>query len=121
MPSAVQQDIVLGPFRLDRLGRGLTRDGAPTPLGGRALDVLIILAAAAGETVAKDTLLDQVWPGLTVEENNLHVQISTLRRVLGDGWIVTVPGRGYRLLVPATGPPVTDEEDKATATRVGRK
>ena len=113
MPPPVQQDIVLGPFRLDRLGRSLTRDGAPVPVGGRALDVLAILAAAAGETIGKDTLLDQVWPGLTVEENNLHVQISTLRRLLGDGWIVTVPGRGYRLIVPATGPPVTDARDEA--------
>ena len=51
----------------------------------------LILADGIGETVGKGTILDQVWPGLTVEENNLHVQISTLRRVLGDGWIVTVP------------------------------
>jgi adenylate cyclase len=109
----VQQDIVLGPFMLDRLGRRLIRDGVPVPLGGRALDVLAILAEAVGETIGKDSILNRVWPSLTVEENNLHVQISTLRRVLGDGWIVTVPGRGYRLLVPATGPPVTDEEDKA--------
>lgn len=113
MPSSVQQDIVLGPFMLDRLGRRLIRDGVPVPLGGRALDVLAILAEAVGETIGKDSILNRVWPSLTVEENNLHVQISTLRRVLGDGWIVTVPGRGYRLLVPATGPPVTDEEDKA--------
>jgi adenylate cyclase len=112
----VQQDIALGPFRLDRLGRSLTRDGAPVPVGGRALDVLAILAAAAGETVGKDTLLDQVWPGLTVEENNLHVQISTLRRLLGDGWIVTVPGRGYRLIVPATGPPATEARDETQLT-----
>jgi adenylate cyclase len=113
VPHPVQQDIVLGPFRLDMLGRSLTRDGAPVPVGGRALDVLAILAAAAGETIGKDTLIDQVWPGLTVEENNLHVQISTLRRLLGDGWIVTVPGRGYRLIVPATGAPVTDAGDEA--------
>ena len=114
MPPPVQQDIVLGPFRLDRLGRSLTRDGAPVPVGGRALDVLAILAAAAGETISKDMLLDQVWPGLAVEENNLHVQISTLRRLLGDGWIVTVPSRGYRLIVPATDPPVTDEKGEAS-------
>jgi TolB-like protein len=69
-------------------------------LGGRALDVLAALTAAAGETVSKNALLDRVWPGLTVEENNLQVQISALRRVLGEGWIVTVPGRGYRLVMP---------------------
>jgi adenylate cyclase len=114
----VQQDIVLGPFRLDMAARVLTRDGAPVSLGGRALDVLIVLAAAVGETTGKDTIIDQVWPGLTVEENNLHVQISTLRRVLGEGRIITVPGRGYRLLPPATGVPVTDESDSARSPPV---
>ena len=119
MPSPVQQDIVLGPFRLDSLGRCLTRDGASVPLGGRALDVLAVLADGVGETVGKGTILDRVWPGLTVEENNLHVQISTLRRVLGDDWIVTVPGRGYRLLVPATGRPSTSETRQGIVAPVG--
>ena len=100
MPAGGQNDMNIGPFRLDPRGRSLTRDGVPIALGGRALDVLAVLAQAAGETVSKDDLLDRVWPGLTVEENNLQVQISTLRKALGDGWIVTVPGRGYRLVVP---------------------
>jgi len=65
--------------------------------------VLAVLAAAAGEPVAKDVLLEKVWPGLTVEENNLQVQISNLRKVLGDGWVVNLPGRGYRLAVVAAG------------------
>jgi DNA-binding winged helix-turn-helix (wHTH) protein len=63
----------------------------------------LALAAAAGETVGKTALLDHVWPGLTVEENNLQVHISALRKTLGEGWIITVPGRGYRLTVPAAG------------------
>ncbi|HME20938.1 MAG TPA: winged helix-turn-helix domain-containing tetratricopeptide repeat protein [Acetobacteraceae bacterium] len=89
-----------GPFRLDGHRRSLTRGGAPISVGGRALDVLVVLVAAAGETVGKAALLDQVWPDQTVEENNLHVHISALRKVLGEGWIITVPGRGYRLGVP---------------------
>jgi predicted ATPase/class 3 adenylate cyclase len=72
-------------------------------LGDRAFEVLRVLASANGAVVSKDELLDQVWAGVTVEENNLQVQISTLRKALdpegaGESWIVTVPGRGYRLL-----------------------
>ena len=99
MQATGQQDIAFGPFRLDCGRRSLTRDGVPVSVGGRAFDVLMALASAAGETVGKDALLDQVWPGLTVEENNLQVQISALRKTLGEGRIVTVPGRGYRLVV----------------------
>lgn len=53
------------------------------------------------EAVGKDALLEQVWSGLTVEENNLQVQISGLHKTLGEGWITTVPGRGYRLAAPS--------------------
>ena len=103
MPPTSQQDFEFGPFRLNPRTRSLTRDNGPVSMGGRALDVLAVLASAAGETVGKDALLNQVWPGLTVQENNLQVQISALRKALGEGWIVTVPGRGYRLAVPSKG------------------
>jgi adenylate cyclase len=103
MPSDGTQPVAFGPFRLDQQGHSLTRAGAEVALGRRAFDVLCVLAAAGGEPVSKDALLDQVWPGLTVEENNLQVQISALRKVLGDGMIVTIPGRGYRLTMAVPG------------------
>ena len=106
----MRQAIAFGPFRLDRDARRLTRDGAELALGGRAFDVLAALAATPGETVSKDTLLTTVWPNLIVEENNLQVHILALRKLLGEGWIVTVPGRGYRLLAaPPARPPTLPE------------
>ena len=97
-------------FLLNRLRRSLTRDGVPIPITGRAFDVLDALAAAAGETLSKTALLDRVWSGRIVEENNLQVHISALRKALSDEWIITVPGRGYRLLLPTadTKPPRQD-------------
>jgi len=99
VPPTGQREITIGPFKLDRRSRTLVRGGdKPLVLGGRALDVLVILAESEGETVLKSELLERAWADVTVEENNLQVQISVLRRAMGDGWIVTVPGVGYRLM-----------------------
>jgi adenylate cyclase len=101
-----RRDIVFGPFLLNRHRRSLSRDGVAVPLRGRAFDVLAALATSSGQTLNKDALLGSVWPGRAVEENNLQVHISALRKLLGDEWIVTVPGCGYRLL-SATSPDET--------------
>jgi TolB-like protein/Tfp pilus assembly protein PilF len=95
--------IEFGQFSLQLRPPGLFRHGEPVKLGSRALDILCVLATARGDIVSKDQLLDRVWPGLVVEENNLAVHISALRRELADGMngqslLVTVPGRGYRLI-----------------------
>ena len=81
--------------------RQLLVEGRPTPLGARAFDVLLALIDNRDRVVTKDELLDKVWPGLVVEENNLQVQVSTLRKILGAQAVATIPGRGYRFtLVP---------------------
>jgi TolB-like protein len=97
------QQIHFGRFRLDLTGGGLSRAGAPVALGSRALEILCVLAAANGNVVSKDDIMARVWPGRIVEENNLQAQISALRKALDDGadgkdHVVTVPGRGYRLI-----------------------
>jgi predicted ATPase/DNA-binding winged helix-turn-helix (wHTH) protein len=101
-----------GAFELQSEQRRLLVDGRPAALGPRAFDVLLALVERAGQLVTKDELLALVWPNLVVEENNLQVQVSTLRKVLGAGAIATVAGRGYRLtleIAPASessSPPV---------------
>lgn len=94
-------------FELRPIERLLLAQGQPVALGSRAFDVLRVLVDKAGELVRKDELLDQVWPGLVVEENNLQVQISALRRALGVKAIATIPGQGYRFALPVERAPVT--------------
>jgi TolB-like protein len=97
--------IEFGPFVFDRDRLSVTRDGERISLGGRGAALLDALLKAEGALVGKDKLFDSVWPGTTVEESNLTVQVALLRKALGtrsDGqeWIVTVPRVGYRLVVP---------------------
>ncbi len=103
--------------------RALLVHDAPVPLGGRAFDLLVALIERAGRLVTKAELLDAVWGRVIVEEGNLHVHVSALRKLLGAELITTIPGRGYRF-APAVGaagaapgatPPRTDAGDRASA------
>src|SRR5262249_2482477 len=101
----VEGEISFGRFRLDLARRELRRDNTPVRLGSRAFDILCVLASAGGKVVTKDELMERVWAGVIVEEHNIQVHISALRRAFeedgdGESWIVTVPGRGYRFLLP---------------------
>ena len=96
------EEISFGRFRLDLGRRELRRDGEPLRLHPRPLGILCALAEAKGKIVSKDELMTRLWSGRIVEEGNLHVHVSGLRKVLDDrgeghSYIITVPGRGYRL------------------------
>src|SRR5687768_6076356 len=93
-----------GPFRLVP-GEGLYCNREPVSLTPKALETLRVLVERHGRLVTKDDLLQEVWPDVVVEENNLAQHISMLRRTLaqagGDGrFIDTVPKRGYRFVAP---------------------
>ena len=77
--------------------RVLLVNDVPVQIGSRAFELLLALVARRGTMVTKGELLDAAWPGLVVEENNVSVQITALRKVLGARTIVTVAGRGYQL------------------------
>jgi DNA-binding winged helix-turn-helix (wHTH) protein/TolB-like protein/Tfp pilus assembly protein PilF len=104
--------VAFGPFRLDVEQRRLSRAGVPVALSSRAFDILATLVEHRDRVVSKDEIMTRVWRGIVVEENNLAVQISALRRALGDGTggepiILTVPGQGYRFVgrLQAEAPP----------------
>src|ERR1700719_281117 len=98
------------PFRLDRRGLFRREEGGgfvPLNLGSRAADILRILVDRAGELVSKEEIIATVWPGTVVEDSNLTVQISALRRFLDErpaerSYIQTAPGRGYRFVATVT-------------------
>src|SRR4051794_38958558 len=99
--------ISFGPFRLLAARRLLLEGDKPVRLGSRAFDILAALVERAGEVVGKAELIARAWPGTFVEESNLKIQVSALRRALGDGqgghrYIVTVPGRGYNFVAPVS-------------------
>jgi adenylate cyclase len=97
-------------FCLDRFGLSRPNPAGVAesiPLGSRALSLLLLLTKRRGEILSKKEIMDVVWPETAVEESNLTVQISALRRVLDHNrahgsCIQTIPGRGYRLVVQAT-------------------
>jgi predicted ATPase/DNA-binding winged helix-turn-helix (wHTH) protein len=91
---------VFGPCTVLRAQRQVLFDGQPARLGARAFDLLLALIDARHRVVSKQELLDTVWRGLVVEENNLPVHISALRKLFGASAIATVPGRGYRFTAP---------------------
>ena len=108
--DGIVDGISLGRFRLDLSRRELLRDGQPVRLHRRALGILCALAEAKGEIVSKDELLARLWPDRIVEEGNLHVHVSALRKALdehdgGHNLVATVPGRGYRLANQTSSPP----------------
>src|SRR3984893_8722830 len=92
--------IEFGRFRVLLRRRRLLADGVAVELGTRAFDLLLVLLKADGALVTKEELLNRVWPGIVVSEENLKVQMSALRRALGAdrNLIRTEFGRGYRFI-----------------------
>jgi DNA-binding winged helix-turn-helix (wHTH) protein len=102
-----------GPFELQPDRRRLLKDGAAVSLRPRTFDLLLALVDRAGHLVTKDELLSRVWPKTVVEEAALHVQVSSLRKIVGRDAITTVSGRGYQFTLQVT-------KDDGEANRASR-
>lgn len=99
------RSFTFGPFVLIPERQLLLQRGTPVRIGNRAMDMLTLLVERPGDVVSKRDLLSHVWPDTIVEEGNLKVNMTALRRALGDGagaarYIATVTGRGYRFIAP---------------------
>ena len=94
-----------GPFRLHPTERRLERNDEAVVIGSRSLEILIALVERAGEILSRRELIARVWPDVVVEESNLRVHVTRLRKALGDGkdgarYIANAPGRGYCFVAP---------------------
>src|SRR4030095_5131012 len=101
MSAQTKRIYEFGPFRVVAAERVRLRDGRPEPLTPKAFDVLLMLLESSGHIVEKHELMNRVWADSFVEEGNLKVTVSVLRKVLEQGagehqFIETVPRRGYR-------------------------
>jgi Tol biopolymer transport system component/DNA-binding winged helix-turn-helix (wHTH) protein len=101
MSEPVKPCYEFGSFRLDPAERSLRRDGAPVQLTPKMFDILLFMVERSGRLVSKDELMSAVWPDSFVEDANLTVNISSLRKALGESgnghqYIETVQRRGYR-------------------------
>ncbi|RRW54297.1 ATP-binding protein [Pseudomonas moraviensis] len=121
MSFSPNQAIAFGPYRIHPGQRLLIEGQQPLRLGRRAMDILLILLAHAGEVVSKQQLMAGVWPDSVVEDINLRVHMAALRKALGDGqngqrYIVTVAQRGYSFVAPI----VLDSIEQKPAMPVAR-
>lgn len=123
--------VLLEGFRLDRRGGCLFRVdqggvASPVALGSRAINLLALLVERRGELVAKDTIMEAVWPGRVVEEANLNVQVAKLRHILdrdrkNGSCIQTIAGRGYCFVGAVTrAEPVTPPALPAKSAKLAR-
>lgn len=103
MNGESQSNIYFAEFELDTAHRQLLRNGKPISLYAKTFDLLTFLLENNGRILSKDEILEKVWEGQFVEEANLSVQISALRKALGEKkdsphFLVTVPGKGYKFV-----------------------
>lgn len=104
--------IPFGEFLALPASRTLLFKGVPVQIGSRAFDLLIVLLRSRGEIVSKEEIVRHVWPSTTVDESNLRIQMTNLRKALGDtrNRIKTIPGRGY--LFATEGDPAPSAQPK---------
>ena len=111
-----EQAVHFGPYRIYPGQRLILEADRPLRLGRRSMDILLILLEHAGHVVSKQQLIARVWPKSVVEDTNLRVHMTALRKALGDGqagqrYIVTVAQRGYSFVAPFSLEPIEQSSE----------
>src|ERR1035438_4816961 len=111
-----KQSLKFGPYRIDRDQRLLFRGSEIIPLASKVYDTLLALVESGGRVSDKEDLLSRVWHDAFVEEGSLARNVSTLRKILGEGsrddkYIITVPKRGYRFAATLTTSRALDQHE----------
>ena len=124
MDEPATQLYEFGPYVLDPREGQLLRGGETVPLPPKVFDTLRVLVEHGGQVVRKEKLMETVWPDAFVEEANLAQNVSTLRKVLGEGrrgseYIETLPRRGYRFAAQVRPVAATETAGAARDTRTG--
>jgi len=94
---------VFGPFVLDPARRLLAHDGQPVGMTARCFDLLLLLVQHRHRMLSREELFTALWPDVCVEDANLTVNMSLVRKALGEDprhprYIATLPRRGYRFV-----------------------
>jgi TolB-like protein/DNA-binding winged helix-turn-helix (wHTH) protein/Tfp pilus assembly protein PilF len=124
MPLTEKEIYEFGPFSVDPTERVMFRDGTLVPLTPKVFDTLVYLVRNRGRLLTKDELLKEIWPKTFVEEVNLAVNISVLRKVFGEGpqdcrYIATIPGSGYRFVAEVRKATTNNEDEQNSITLNG--
>lgn len=103
MPNTVRHFYEFGTFRLDADRHRLLRDGHVVPLSPKAIEALLVLVRNPGKLLEREALMQAVWADTFVEDANLTVAVSHLRKALGQNgepgeYIETIPRVGYRFV-----------------------
>ena len=109
MQTTSEKTFSFGDFELSGAKRLLLKQGESVTLNSKTFDLLLALVENHGRVLSKDELLDKVWEGQFVEENNLSVQVFALRKIFGEKknehkFIATVPGKGYKFVAEISVP-----------------
>lgn len=116
--------LAFGAFELDRAEGLLFRGGELVPLPPKAVRTLVVLAESGGRLMTKDELMKAIWPDTFVEEHNLTLNIHILRKTLNaagtpEGYIETIPRRGYRFIAPVHEQPLSAGDDRLFLQKKG--